>query len=733
MLFSPLAVLALSSLLIAEPADDPATLLPADTLIYFGSTSLHANWEASQNTAMARILAEPEVRSFLHQPLGAANSVIAAGLELIAGDISEAQAAAAEMGMTSDISLNSFELSLESVEPPVGQLFFGLTHIGMPGMNGNPLPDVGLTVGIELLDDGMVTQLKELWGSIPAESSQASHGGVDYLTKLIPETPMSVHLAFIGSLAVLSLSDTTINGMIDRHHDGGASLATSPSYQKMLSAAGGLLPGGSSSMIRMGAIADIARMGIAMGMSMDPNSSPEDQALALSVFDSIGLSAISMVGSVSAVGSDGLVYSTSVASVDENAPGLMAKLSRSGDAVDLSRLDGIPADCLSASVASIGTQAVDLYDFGWKLFKDNAPEEAEMAEQQMAAVLGGVDLRNDLLANITGTMTTFAKSGQGLMGAPDNIYSIGLRDSAKFVSALGSLLDTLSAQVGMPVSLKESVHDGAPYYEIDLSATPAGMMAQPAFAIRNGELILGTNSRGLKGYLTDGIGEAEALSSNERFMKFVNGMAANGAVEQFGFADLAETFGTSYGSLKGMAMMFPMGDEIPVDLAKLPPTDSIAQYLEQSYTGMYSAQGGLKVSRSVSQFQLTDFVPLALAAGVIYAGTQDPRLAPAAVEPTINPEDQAQTDLRELKASITVYKISSGSYPETLADLVVPLGTDFPQGAYPHGELPVDPWGNGYSFAMEMHPKKKRLMPKLWSFGPNGIDEAGAGDDVLKF
>lgn len=733
MLLTPLAVLALSSLMIAEPADDPASLLPADTLIYFGSTSMHANWEASQNTAMARILAEPEVRSFLHQPLGAANSVIAAGLELISGDIAQAQAAAAEMGMASDISLDSFELSLESTEPPVGRIFFGLTHIGMPGMNGNPLPDIGLTFGLELLDDGMVSQLKDLWAAIPAESSQASHGGVDYLSKLIPESPVSVHLAFIGSLAVISLSDTTVNGMIDRHQEGGASLATSPEYQKMLSAAGGLLPGGSSSMIRVGPIADTARMGIAMGMQADQSSSPEDLKLMLSVFDSIGFSAISMAGGVSAVGSDGLVYSTSVVSVDENAPGLIAQLSRGGEPVDLGRLDGIPADCLSASVASIGTQAVDIYDFAWKLFKENAPEEAEMAEQQMAAVLGGVDLRNDLLANVTGTITSFAKPGQGLMGAPDNIYSFGLKDSATFVSALSSLLDTLSAQVGMPLSLKESTHDGAPYYEIDLSATPAGMMAQPAFAIRDGELILGTNSRGLKGYLTDGIGDAEALSSNERFMKFVNGMAAKGNVEQYGFADLAETFGTSYGSLKGMAMMFPMGDEIPLDMAKLPPTDSIAQYLEQSYTGLYSAQGGLKVNRSVSQFQVGDFLPLALAAGAIYAGTQDPRLAPAKVEPTINPEDQAQTDLRELKASITVYKISSGSYPELLADLIVPLGSDFPQGAYPHGELPSDPWGNGYSFAMEMHPKKKRLMPKLWSFGPNGLDEAGAGDDILKF
>jgi hypothetical protein len=34
---------------------------------------------------------------------------------------------------------------------------------------------------------------------------------------------------------------------------------------------------------------------------------------------------------------------------------------------------------------------------------------------------------------------------------------------------------------------------------------------------------------------------------------------------------------------------------------------------------------------------------------------------------------------------------------------------------------------------MEMHAKKRRLMPKLWSAGINGIDESGEGDDILRF
>ena len=42
-------------------------------------------------------------------------------------------------------------------------------------------------------------------------------------------------------------------------------------------------------------------------------------------------------------------------------------------------------------------------------------------------------------------------------------------------------------------------------------------------------------------------------------------------------------------------------------------------------------------------------------------------------------------------------------------------------------------WGNGYYFAMATDPKKKRPKPKIWSAGPNGVDEQGEGDDILKF
>ena len=76
--------------------------------------------------------------------------------------------------------------------------------------------------------------------------------------------------------------------------------------------------------------------------------------------------------------------------------------------------------------------------------------------------------------------------------------------------------------------------------------------------------------------------------------------------------------------------------------------------------------------------------------------------------------------------------------PETLDQLLQPL-EDFPNGAYAvdgddGAALPLDPWGNAYLYALEPNPARGgRIMPKLWSKGPNGIDDAGSGDDIVKF
>ena len=734
-MLSPFLALALVPAALFADAEDPARLLPADTLIYFGSTSVQAGYEAAQNTAMARILGEAEVKAFLNEPLAAANQIIAAGLEIMQGEAAELQAAAEGLGLGADMKLDEMDsfISLDSdTAPPVGRTFMALTHIGMPtsGAPGAPMvPEVGLAIGIEVFGMDVGEMLTSLWSQIPFPDANSSHGGLEYLAKASPYGTLC--LATLGDLVVITTSPQTLQGIIDRSQGGSSpSLADATEYKLMMDAAGGLIPGGSSWFVRAAPIAGIVRMAMAMGLPASGEVSPEDTQKIMGVFDSMGFSALNVLGGTSAVGQDGLIYSTTVTSIDGRAPGLLSKLATPGPAVDTTVFGEIPGDALGASVMSMGSQFADVYDFCMSTLEQVEPQGATEVRGALNALMGEYDLRNDVLANMQDRMVTYTVPGKGLMGAPDTVMRLGLADGDRFVGALGVLLDAVSAEAGMPLSLQQVEHEGGSFYRIDLSATPAGMMMQPAFSLRDGEMLFSTSEQQLKSILNGGNAQG-SLWDNAGLQTFAKGLANHGDVHALTFTDVRASFGTQYQQLAGMAAMIPGMSALPVNMSKLPTESSISKHLAESFGGTYRTEEGLDVSKSVSQFQMGDFLPLLLIGGAIYAGSE---LGISVEEMVVeaDPSEVVQDDLRELKASITVFKISEGGYPDALDDLLRPLA-DFPGGAYPHEALPSDPWGNAYRFAMETHPKRNKLLPKLWSVGPNGVDENGEGDDILKF
>lgn len=714
--------------------EDPARLVPADTLIYFGSTGLQAGFEASRNTAMAKILGESEVKAFFAEPLGAANQVIRQGIGMVQGQLAEAQQAAQELGVGMTLDENQTFLSIDAGSPPpIGQLFVALTHIGMPdgSAGGPPVPEVGVALGVQLLSPPLVSMAQSLWAGIPFPDANSSHAGVSYLAKQSPFATLC--LATLGDLVVITTSTKALHGIIERWNGAagaGPSLASSSEYRAAIDSSGGLIAGGSSYFVRAAPLASLARMALAMGLPQSGEFTDDQVGKILKAYDSLGLGAIELIGGVSAVGTDGLIYGTTVASIDSAATGLASKLARPGKPVDVSVFSQIPADALSASIASLGTQFVDVYDFCMTLMKDIEPEAAAEMEGALGALLGGRDLRTDLLGNINGRMLSYTVPGQGLMGTPDTVMSAGVRDGDAFVGVLGALLAAVSQESGMPLSLKPGDHEGQAYHRIDLSATPVGMMMQPAFAIRDGEIVFSTSERQLKTVL-NGTVSGKSLWDVKELATFAKSLAAQGDVTSVSFTDVRSSFGNGYQQMTGLAAMIPGLSDLPMDMSKLPAEGTISRHLSYSFAGGYHTESGMDVVRTVSQFSNSDFLPLLLIGGAIAAG-QKMGITTEELVAELDPVEKANEDLRELKASVTVFKISEAGYPTSLEDLLRPLG-DFPNGAYQHASLPVDPWGNSYMFAMETHPKKNKLLPKLWSAGPNGIDESGDGDDILKF
>jgi hypothetical protein len=706
----------------SQQVEDPARLVPPGTLVFMGTHSVRVSSMAAKNSAMNKILAEPEMKAFLQKPVAAAQEILDAAIK-------GSEIEGAESGR---ISLADM-LSGAGDGPPIGQMFFALTHIELPpsGAEGAAaMPDVGLVVGVELLEANDLALVKALWAKIPAPEEAGSHEGREYFHKS-GEEGWSVSLAFLGNLAVVSTSDTALFDVMARF-DGKAgdkgSLAATAEYAKLLSTGGGLVPGASTAFIRVGPLVAIGKAALMQGLKQEASLADKLPKIEAAI-DGLGFEALHWLGTLSSRNAEGKVLSTMAVSLDTGRKGLIPQLAGATQPIDTGRLAKVPGNSIGASINTLHG-LVEIYDYAMSTFESLDPESHAEVMAMVKQFMGESDLRNDLLANVHGTLLSFSVPGENMAGTPSGVMRVGLRDADAFARALKALVAGANSTflAGQEIDLTESDHEGRRFFELDISRVgmAAMLMLQPAFAFDGGELVACFDSaKTLKSELNGSAGEG-SITENAAFMAFVEQLKKAGAVNSVSFSNNASTFAAVYGQLAGvMPLLGGLGGELPVDLSLMPTESAITKHLKESYAGGYrDPDGKTFVSRSLSQFQVGDFLPLVLTAGALaMGGIQGGGTAQAR---ETSPEERVQEDLAQISAGMTVFKISEGRLPDTIDDLVKPL-PNYPEGCLARSEAPVDPWGNPYRF--RLNEKKK---PVLWSTGPDGIDQQGTGDDILK-
>lgn len=87
-----------------------------------------------------------------------------------------------------------------------------------------------------------------------------------------------------------------------------------------------------------------------------------------------------------------------------------------------------------------------------------------------------------------------------------------------------------------------------------------------------------------------------------------------------------------------------------------------------------------------------------------------------------------QSDLASLKAAVRLYILDKG-FPATFTPQ-----TDLVDDYLP--ELPIDPFsrdGSGYVMTLRQDPSDGQIKVYIGSRGPNGVAEAGGGDDIYVY
>jgi hypothetical protein len=717
------AALLTTPLLAADAVQDPAKLLPPNTILYVGAPSLQAGAEAAKASAMRKILDEPEVKAFLAKPVAAADKILQ---ELIKQGGLPADA-------TPKCSLADM-VAGTGTGLPIGRFFIALTHVALPAVGKDAAgaehsPDIGFVVGIEMQDAKDLGLVKALWGMLQVPETPMTHGTHSYVQKQMPGGH-AVSLAFLDRLAIVSISQKSLEAVLDNSGSSGASLADTPEYKQLVALGGSLHADSATWMLRIGPVADLIHDGLALAHDLAGSDTAQLDSIA-KVIDGIGLRSIPWMGGESHRDATGHVIGSMGVMTSKDATGLLASCLAGNTPVDLAQLKTVPGNCLSMSLFSVDFLPY-VYDFLVNTFRAVVPDQTAEVLAQIQTFMGDASLRDDLLANAHGVLLNYSMPGEGFPGRPTSIMRVPLRNPEGFVKALKSVVAGVANAFPSFKALKvnESEHEGHKLYEVDVSATPgAYAMIQPALAIDDGGLVmclqsittLKTALNGLKG---------GSLAENADFMAFANGIAAKGKVTALGYTDDARSFSAAYGQVAPMlGMMGGMLGNLPMDLSLIPTEAAISRHLGFSWNGGYDSGNGLMVVHDVSEFALSDFMPVLLTGGVIGLDMARGGHASDAAEAQtqVAPEERVQSDLQQISAAITIYKINNNStYPAALADLLKPM-PDFPEGCLGKPDLPKDPWGNGYLF--KLNDKRK---PVLWSAGPNGKDEGGSGDDIVK-
>ncbi len=86
---------------------------------------------------------------------------------------------------------------------------------------------------------------------------------------------------------------------------------------------------------------------------------------------------------------------------------------------------------------------------------------------------------------------------------------------------------------------------------------------------------------------------------------------------------------------------------------------------------------------------------------------------------------QCAADLVTLKSTVEMYAINNGgNYPDSLERLIEPDANG--RRYLRQTVVPKDPWGGAYLY----DPDADDSGPRLWSCGPDGVDNQGQGDDI---
>jgi len=347
----------------------------------------------------------------------------------------------------------------------------------------------------------------------------------------------------------------------------------------------------------------------------------------------------------------------------------------------------------------------------------------------------GFDLEDDVCANLSGGVAGYLLALNGI-GLPNMGLVAELKDRAAFERGMRGLFNALAARASGDFTVKESKYRDAPMWTLNFAAAGgdsqfAAFAPTPTLSIVGERVFVTLTSLRAKK-------EIKAALAGEQGAHAVAQDAAQFSTEAgyAGWMDWAATLDSLYTTARSAAAMFGGQLPLPFDLGQLmtamPESASVFTRFYTPTKLSLSAADGRYLMRWDSSFGPETWMGLvALGLGVgqsVSAAPGRDATAPDAA-PTDEQEEAARQStadqLAAVSTRIAVFKLDQGRLPETLDELAKPTA-NYPRGFLEGLGVLQDAWGAPLLFARASDGASYRL----WSTGPDGIDNNGQGDDL---
>jgi hypothetical protein len=179
-----------------------------------------------------------------------------------------------------------------------------------------------------------------------------------------------------------------------------------------------------------------------------------------------------------------------------------------GKPFSLADVPPLPDDVLSWSMTNF--DLAGLYDVGVKtaehVVKLIAPDAVAKVKETLeeANKFLGVNIRNDLLANLAGPIVRYTSPAEGPL-VLGQTFLVKVKDPEKLHAAIDTALKAIGQATGAEVTIKKKKYRGVELREVHVHQQ--GFFFAPTYAVHNGWFVLGYYPQNVQGYILRATGE----------------------------------------------------------------------------------------------------------------------------------------------------------------------------------------------------------------------------------